>query len=82
MKMDEGTKERIEEIISSIKCPKNFECYKSKLEKLCKVRNIDSENLFECLDENQQKCGFSLPFGNGHFCKCPLRILIAKEFNK
>jgi hypothetical protein len=79
MELTEAHRQEIEKIASGIKCSKNFECYKSGPEKLCKARDIGLEQYVECLGEKPHTCDFSLSFGQGYFCTCPVRIYIAKN---
>ena len=80
--MDEDQKREIEEIINQFKCPKDFKCYKSHFEALCKAKDIGLETFLECMEVHPQKCPFSVAFGYSHFCKCPLRVYIAKKLKK
>ncbi|MDT8303988.1 MAG: hypothetical protein RQ760_21075 [Sedimentisphaerales bacterium] len=82
MELTQENKAQIEEIFSGIECPKNFRCYKSGFEDLCKVRIFPDGELIECFDESGKLCKFSFDFGYGCFCKCPLRRYIAKNFNR
>jgi hypothetical protein len=82
MEITQEHKTQIEEIISGIECPKDFECYKSGFENLCKILIFGDGELVECLGKSKQQCNFSFSFGLGYFCKCPLRIYIAKNFNR
>lgn len=72
----------IEEIVGKMKCEKNFNCYKSGFEILCKGKDIGLETFLECLEKNPDKCKFSLSYGKVYLCKCPLRVYIAKELKK
>jgi hypothetical protein len=77
----EITKEQarqIERITSEMECPKDFKCRKSGFENLCKTKLVAGDQLVECLEES--KCRFALTFGASAFCKCPLRIYIARNF--
>jgi hypothetical protein len=69
----------IEKIASGINCPKNFECYKSGPKKFCKTRDFGLEHYLGCLEEEPHACEFSLSFGNGYFCTCPLQLYFAKN---
>lgn len=80
--LDPETKKEIEKIMGEITCSKDFKCYRWGLEILCKAKTLGTENLLECLEENSRDCEFSLAFGNSHFCKCPLRIYVAKKLKK
>ena len=75
---------QMEQIAAAMECPKDFECRKAGLEDLCKCKYLGHQDndLVECLDEDRQRCRFSLPFGKSYFCKCPLRVFIAKMFGK
>lgn len=79
--MKQADKE-IEEIIDQFKCPKDFKCYKSHFDVVCKAKDIGLETFLECLEENPQYCHFAVPFGYAHFCQCPLRVYIAKKLRK
>ena len=78
----EKHKEEIGKIIDRIKCTKDFECYKSGFKNLGKARDIGVEGYAECLEDNPAACAFSVPFGYGFLCKCPLRIYIAKKLKQ
>jgi hypothetical protein len=79
---DEVTKAEIQEIIGGLECPEDFVCYKSGFETLCRASDIKMELFVECLEEEARSCQFSVPFGEGHFCKCPLRVYICKKLRK
>ena len=80
--MNDEERKKIEEIMAGIKCPKNFECADSGFERLCKAKDVRLDNYLECLEENPSHCSFGLPFGNVHFCQCPLRVFLAKKLKK
>ena len=80
--MSKGSKKKLEEIIDDLKCPYDFVCYKSNFEKLCDAKDIGMESFLLCLDDTPGECVFSLSFGESKFCKCPLRVYIAKELKK
>lgn len=80
--MDEKTKKELEKIIGGMECPKKFMCYESELEKLCRARDIGIELFLECLEDNSQKCPFSVRIASTNLCQCPLRIYIAKKLKK
>jgi len=73
---------KIQDIIGQMKCPKGFTCAESGFEKLCKSKDIGLESFIECLEDNPSSCKFSISFGYGYFCQCPLRIYIAKNLKK
>ena len=73
---------KIEAIIGRLKCPKDFKCYKSGFEALCKAKDVGLKLYLECLEQNSFECPFSVSFGRSHYCKCPLRVYLAKELKK
>lgn len=82
--MEENHVEQIEEIMSRMKCPKDFECYKSGFKNLCKAKDTGIGSFAECLEENSKGCRFFLPFGNTNtnLCMCPVRIQILRNMEK
>lgn len=82
MEITQEHKTQIEEIINGMDCPKDFKCYKSGFEDLCKTSILADGGVVECLEERSQSCKFSFDFGYGYFCKCPLRRYIAKTFRR
>lgn len=82
MEINEDFESQIKEAMDVTDCPKDFECYRNGFEKMCKVKLFGAKSLFTCHDENPQNCRMSLSYGNIFFCKCPLRILVAKKLNK
>jgi hypothetical protein len=77
--MEERTRKTIEEIIAGMSCPKDFRCYRSNLSRLCKAKDIGLESFIECLEDKPGYCKFSIRYGYGYFCKCPVRLYIAKK---
>ena len=80
-------KKKIEDIVSDmrthgIKCLKDFECYRSSLETLCKVKGIGAFDTIECATEDGQCCGLSFAAVGDRYCKCPLRRYIAEHFRR
>jgi hypothetical protein len=69
IRMEEDHKKEIEKSIDGLKCPKDFQCYKSGFTALCKARDIGLEAFLLCLDESSHECHFSRPFGNVFFCR-------------
>lgn len=72
---------KIQEIVRGMQCHRDFECYKSGLENLCKTEIVGDAKLVECLEEKAKTCEYVLSFGFGYICICPLRHYIAKNFN-
>ena len=80
--MEQDWKKEIEQIIGELNCRKDFKCYKSGFTDLCKARDIGLDSFLECLEEAPYRCPFSVHFGREYYCKCPLRVYIAKKENK
>jgi len=74
----------IEQIMAQMECAKDFVCYKSGFKKVCKARDGGLEGYIWCLEERMtaRDCDYSLSFGEGMLCKCPLRIYLAKRLGK
>ena len=73
---------QVKQIIRGMSCRKNFKCYTSDFEDLCKARDLGMENFLECHEKESEPCEFSFPFGKGFFCKCPLRYFVAKNLEQ
>lgn len=80
--MREEERQRIEEIIGSMSCPKGFKCAESGFVNLCKAKDFGVESYLDCLDEGRSQCKFALPFADIHLCQCPLRVFLAKKLKK
>jgi hypothetical protein len=80
--MEEDQRKEIEEIINQFQCPRDFRCCKSQFKLLCKAKDIGLETFLKCLEEDPRSCPVSVPFGDGYFCECPLRIYIAQKLKK
>ena len=76
--MDEEQKKRIEEIMAGMECQRGFERCKHGFEKLCKAKDSELDSYVECLEEGFVTCEFRVLFGSRAFCKCPVRVHIAK----
>jgi len=80
--MEERTRKTIEKIIAGMSCPKDFKCYRSNLSRLCKAKDIGLESFLECLEENPRDCEFSIGYGYSYYCRCPVRVHIAKQLSE
>jgi hypothetical protein len=80
--MNDENRKKIREIMGEMDCPKNFRCGDSGFERLCKAKDYGLDKYLECLEDNPKLCKFSFPFGNAHFCQCPLRVYISKKLKK
>jgi hypothetical protein len=82
MTFDEELEKGIAEIIGDLKCSKDFKCYRSGFENLCKAKDFGAELFLECLEENPEECKFSSHWKTFWLCDCPLRVYIAKKLKK
>jgi hypothetical protein len=80
--VDEKLLQRIQELLGQLDCPKGFPCVESDFTELCKARDIGLESFLECREAEPNSCPFSLAFGEGHFCKCPLRHYLARGLGR
>jgi hypothetical protein len=80
--MEEDQRKEIEELVGQMQCPKDFRCYQSGLEVLCKAKDIGMELFLECLEETPQNCKFSVMIGRSYLCQCPLRYYIFERLKK
>jgi len=80
--MKEEIQKKIETLIGNMECPKGFKCAESGFETLCRANDIGMETFLECFEEDNQECKFAVFFANSYYCKCPLRVYIAKNLKK
>ena len=80
--MEQRHEQEIEKIISQIACPKDFTCYKERFHSLCKTKDVGLESYVQCLDDNPNRCTFSVRYGYSYYCRCPLRVYVAKNLGK
>jgi hypothetical protein len=76
---DTSNKKELQEIIKQFECPREVRCCKSEFKVLCKAKDIGLETYLKCLEEDPQSCQASVPFADGYFCDCPLRVRINKR---
>jgi hypothetical protein len=86
--MENNVLKTVEEIISAMKCPKDFACVKNGFQNV-QDTNCFAGKFFTCTGSNSYMCPYLLPFGYSYFCTCPLFVHIAqnklsngKKFNK
>ena len=76
--MEQLNMEKAKQILGDLECRKGLLCVKRGLEDLCRARDTRLETYLECLEEGET-CPFSIPFGHGFLCKCPVRMYIKRE---
>ncbi|OHB75534.1 MAG: hypothetical protein A2Z25_07480 [Planctomycetes bacterium RBG_16_55_9] len=81
----EKDRKRIQEIKDQMQCPKGFKCAEGEFEGLCKIRDFGDEQSVQCLEEASPPCPFAGVYDYGfqmRFCRCPLRVYVAKNLGK
>ncbi len=81
MPVEEDQKEDIRRKIIECGCTKDVKCIDTDFEDVAPVKNIAASDLLECYTDRAKSCKFALPFGGTHFCRCPVRAYLYKEFN-
>lgn len=77
--MDKKWRQKVEEIIGGINCPKGFPCVESDFTRICRAMDIGRESYLACFEATPEDCPFSFHIANTWYCKCPLRIYISKN---
>ena len=72
----------LEKIVDKHICPYDFVCYNSNFKKLCKAKDIGMESFLVCLEEQSEECVFSMSLAGSKYCRCKLRVYIAKVLKK
>ena len=80
--MEEKVVDAFEDIKTQMECKKNFECTESEFAVLCKARDFGLKDYIECLEAEPQRCRLAVSFGAAYFCRCPMRVYIAKTLKK
>ncbi len=75
-------KRQMEKIMSKMKCPKDFACYKFDFKNFSKTKDVPMESFVECSSKDAWQCEYSLLFGSSYLCKCPLRVYVLKKLIK
>ncbi len=85
IRMAEEDSKRIQEIIAGMQCSKNFKCAEGGFEDLCRARDFGDDKALQCLEETSPPCPFAGVYDFGfhmRFCRCPLRVYLAKNLGK
>jgi hypothetical protein len=76
--MENNDDTTVDEIMSSMKCLKDFACVKKGFQNVFKSKCF-AGRFFTCTGSNLHMCSHLLPFGYSHFCTCPLYLHIARK---
>ena len=87
MEISQEYRRQIEKIIADMKtkspkCLKNYQCYESSLEKLCRIKGVSTYDEIKCFSEEARCCGLSFPSMSKRYCNCPLRRYISVNFHR
>jgi hypothetical protein len=74
MQLTQDQLKHIEAVKSTMKCPMDFKCERSRFNWHPKVKRVGG--LLECLEEDAEYCPFSFGCGLGNLCRCPLNMYI------
>ncbi|MFC1821470.1 hypothetical protein ACFL9T_02105 [Thermodesulfobacteriota bacterium] len=77
--MKQEDREKIEQIMGEMQCPKNFKCAESGFENVCKANDSGMDDFLLCLEKDPTACKFVVPYGTSNYCRCPLRVYLAKK---
>ena len=80
MKLSNEQKEKLKEITTDANRPFELECLDDDFGSVSDINQMGDTDLFECRDEKAKGCKFAMSFGYSHFCKCPVRLQLKKEF--
>lgn len=81
MQIPKEDKDKIEQLMADMNCPKDFLCFNSEFEVLCKAKDNGVNGYANCLEKEFFTCSFKVTFGHGALCHCPIRVYIAKNLN-
>ena len=63
-------------------CPEGCKCHNGGIDSFCKAEDVGLETFVECLEEEAFNCASSVSFADSYYCKCLLRVYIAKKLKK
>jgi hypothetical protein len=80
--IESDDRQTIERLQAQVQCAKGFACVNAALSDLCAGKLHTELNIMECLETSGPQCKFARPFGCTLVCTCPLRKLIACNFDR
>ncbi len=80
--MEPMDRQIIEEMTGGTECRKEFKCCSNEFTNVCRAKDIGIKSFLVCMEDQPQKCNFSLTFADIFFCKCPIRVYISKKLKK
>jgi hypothetical protein len=73
-------KKIVKEIMENVDCKNDFQCYRCGIEFFPKIHLKESPLICDAITKDAKYCNYSLPFGYGHFCHCPLIKFLVEQF--
>jgi hypothetical protein len=80
MELTKQQKKQVEDIIRGMHCPKAFKCKISNFTDVPKVSFFGKT--LRCLEQNPRDCEWSISFGMGYICQCPLNYYVHRNIIK
>lgn len=74
--------QKLKGLQAEVACPKRFACLDGPIADLCEGKYHSDLEIMECLEKSDPVCKFARPFGCTLVCTCPMRKLIAKNFDR
>jgi hypothetical protein len=75
-------RKELQGIIKDLSCSKDFRCYKSGFQELCKARDVGMQTFVACLEKHPDDCPFSFSLYGAPYCRCPIRVYVNKKLKK
>ena len=72
----------LEKSAGGMDCPKDFICFKSNFEHICKVNIFGFGEVFQCGEENPFSCSFARRYLDKYQCTCIIRAYIFRKLGK
>ena len=80
---DPSFESELKQLISKVKsCERDFVCARPGFNDVPKGSVINNGELVECLEDRAKHCKHAVPYGNGSYCYCPVRLFIASKLHK
>jgi len=81
MSVEKNQEEDLRRLIEACGCTKKIKCIDTNFKDVAPVKSVAAGELLECYTDRAIGCKFALPFGSTHFCRCPVRALLFRQFN-
>jgi hypothetical protein len=81
--LEQKHKQKIEELMEELECPRDFVCYKQHPEHILKAQ-VYSDHMFglPCSQKGDLYREFLFSYGHSRYCQCPTVFHIAKKLNE